>query len=48
MIPGLYAAGEVANGELFYKEYPCSGSATQLYATMGRFAGRAAAKEALR
>lgn len=48
VIPGLYAAGEVANGELFYKEYPCSGSATQLYATMGRFAGRAAAKEALR
>ncbi len=46
VIAGLYAAGEVANGELFYKEYPCSGSATQLYSTMGRFAGRAAAAEA--
>ena len=46
VIVGLYAAGEVANGELFYKEYPCSGSATQLYSTMGRFAGRAAAAEA--
>ena len=47
VIPGLYAAGEVANGELFYKEYPCSGSATQLYATMGRFAGKAAARQAM-
>ncbi|NLD52643.1 MAG: FAD-dependent oxidoreductase [Clostridiales bacterium] len=43
VIPGLYAAGEVANGDLYYKQYPCSGSAIQLYCSMGRFAGQAAA-----
>ena len=42
-IPGLYAAGEVANGDLYYQQYPCSGSAIQLYCSMGRFAGQAAA-----
>lgn len=47
VIPGLYAAGEVASGELFYKEYPCSGSAIQLYCSLGRLAGTAAAQEAL-
>ena len=43
VIPGLYAAGEVANGQLYYRQYPCSGSAIQLYCSMGRFAGQAAA-----
>ncbi len=43
-IPGLYAAGEVANGEIFYREYPCSGSAIQSYMAMGRIAGRDAAE----
>lgn len=43
LIPGLYAAGEVANGELFYRRYPCSGSAIQMSATMGIQAGKAAA-----
>lgn len=42
-IAGLYAAGEVANGEIFYREYPCSGSAIQSYMTMGRIAGLDAA-----
>lgn len=43
VIPGLYAAGEVANGELFFQQYPCSGSSIQTSATMGRQAGKAAA-----
>lgn len=47
VISGLYAAGEVANGELLYQEYPCSGSAIQMYCRMGRLAGEAAAKHAL-
>jgi fumarate reductase flavoprotein subunit len=42
-IPGLYAAGEVASGEIFYKEYPLSGSAISIYSGMGRIAGRHAA-----
>jgi fumarate reductase flavoprotein subunit len=42
-IPGLYAAGEVANGEIFYKAYPISGSAIQCYTSMGRIAGAHAA-----
>lgn len=46
-IAGLYAAGEVASGDLLYKEYPCSGSAIQMYCRMGRDAGKAAAAEAL-
>ncbi len=48
VIPGLYAAGEVANGQLLYHEYPCSGSSIQFCATMGRFAGQAAAEAALK
>ncbi|WP_326910157.1 FAD-dependent oxidoreductase [Sedimentibacter sp. MB31-C6] len=43
-ISGLYAAGEVANGELFYRQYPCSGSSIQMSATMGIQAGKAAAE----
>jgi fumarate reductase flavoprotein subunit len=42
-IPSLYAAGEVANGEIFYKAYPISGSAIQCYTSMGRIAGAHAA-----
>jgi fumarate reductase flavoprotein subunit len=42
-IPGLYAAGEAANGEIFYKAYPISGSAIQCYTSMGRIAGAHAA-----
>lgn len=47
-IPGLYAAGEVANGQLLYHAYPCSGTSIQFCATMGRFAGKAAAEAALK
>lgn len=43
VIKGLYAAGEVANGELFYEQYPCSGSSIQMSTTMGIQAGKAAA-----
>lgn len=46
VITGLYAAGEVANGELFYRQYPCSGSSIQMSATMGVQAGKAAASAA--
>jgi fumarate reductase flavoprotein subunit len=38
-IPGLYAAGESANGDFFYLEYPGSGSSLAISATMGRTAG---------
>ncbi len=39
-IPGLYAVGEVANGQFFYKEYPASGTSIQMCYTLGRIAGR--------
>jgi fumarate reductase flavoprotein subunit len=42
-IPGLYAAGETANGDLFYLEYPGSGTSLSVGATFGRFAGKNAA-----
>jgi fumarate reductase flavoprotein subunit len=42
-IPGLYAAGEVANGAFYYQEYPASGSSNSLSITFGRTAGRNAA-----
>ena len=35
-----------ANGELFFKQYPSSGSSIQTSATMGRQAGKAAALSA--
>lgn len=44
LIPGLFAAGEVANGDLFYHEYPCSGSSIQFALTMGLKAGESAAQ----
>lgn len=46
IINGLYAAGEVANGDLFYQEYPGSGSSISTCIGMGRIAGRVAAEEA--
>lgn len=47
VIKGLYAAGEVANGDLFYREYPGSGSSISAAVNMGRISGVEAAKEAL-
>ncbi|WP_426349032.1 flavocytochrome c [Alloiococcus sp. CFN-8] len=44
VISGLYAAGEVANGQIFYREYPGSGSSIIANLTFGRQAGAAAAK----
>lgn len=46
-IPGLYAAGEVANGELYYKEYPASGTSIAFAITYGLEAGRNAAAQAV-
>jgi fumarate reductase flavoprotein subunit len=42
-IPGLYAAGEVANGGFYFVEYPASGSSNSLSFTFGREAGKNAA-----
>lgn len=42
-IPGLFAAGAVANGDFFYQTYPASGSAIQYGFTTGRVAGQQAA-----
>ena len=42
-IPGLYAAGEVANGSFFNTVYPASGTSIQMSLTFGRVAGRNAA-----
>jgi fumarate reductase flavoprotein subunit len=39
IIPNLYAAGEVANGEFFYKVYPASGTSIQMSLSLGRIAG---------
>lgn len=47
-IPGFYAAGEVANGGFYYKEYPASGSSISLAITYGREAGKNAADYAKR
>jgi fumarate reductase flavoprotein subunit len=45
VIPGLYAAGETANGDMFYREYPGSGSSLSISATFGRTAGKQAASK---
>ena len=45
VIPGLYAAGEVASGQILYKEYPGSGTAIISFLTFGRQAGKAATEE---
>ena len=42
-IPGLYAAGETANGSFYYQEYPASGTSNSLCVTFGREAGKNAA-----
>jgi fumarate reductase flavoprotein subunit len=42
VIPGLWAAGEAANGDFYYQEYPASGSSLSLAITFGRLAGAAA------
>jgi fumarate reductase flavoprotein subunit len=45
VITGLYAAGECANGDMFYLEYPGSGSSLSISATFGRTAGAKAASK---
>ena len=47
-IPGLYAAGESANGEFFYRDYVCGGSSFSMGGVFGRAAGKNAAKRAKR
>jgi len=42
-IPGLYAAGECANGEFFYRLYTCGGSSVMMGFVFGREAGANAA-----
>ncbi|MDF2892389.1 MAG: fumarate reductase/succinate dehydrogenase flavoprotein domain protein [Clostridia bacterium] len=44
VISGLYAAGEVANGDFFNTIYPASGTSIQMGLTFGRVAGTNAAK----
>ena len=44
IIEGLYAAGEVASGQMMYKEYPGSGSAIAFYLAFGRQAGKTVAE----
>ncbi len=43
-ISGLYAAGEVANSQFLYKEYPASGTSIDVSCTFGRIAGANAAE----
>ncbi len=43
-IPGLYAAGEVANGDFFGDTYPASGSSISMCVVFGREAGKSAAE----
>ena len=45
-ISGLFAAGAVANGDFYKKEYPASGTSIQMCLTMGRIAGANAAAKA--
>ncbi len=42
-IPGLYAAGECANGDFFYRLYTCGGSSVMMGFVTGRTAGEQAA-----
>lgn len=46
-IPGLYAAGEAANGQFLGKWYPQSGTSLCICFTIGRYAGKAAALSVL-
>ena len=43
LIEGLYAAGELANGDLFYQLYPGDGASLQACIATGRAAGQSAA-----
>ena len=43
-IPGFFAAGTIANAELFYEHYPISGASL----CMGAVSGRIAASEAVK
>ena len=43
-IPGLFAAGEVANGDFYYQQNPAMGSSLGIALTFGRIAGENAAK----
>jgi len=45
-IPGLYAAGEAANGDFFGDYYPASGSSLSMCVTFGIEAGKSAAQYA--
>ena len=45
-ISGLYAAGEVANGDFYDTVYPASGTSIQMSLTFGRVAGAKAAENA--
>lgn len=45
-IEGLYAAGEIANGQLMYKGYPGSGTSIMFCVHYGRIAGTAAGQSA--
>ena len=45
-IPGLYAAGECANGEFFYRDYICGGSSLAMGLAFGRTGGANAAARA--
>lgn len=46
-LPGLFAAGEAANGQVFGYAYPQSGASLCLCFTLGRFAGASAAAYAV-
>lgn len=46
VIPGLYAAGECANGEFYYRDYICGGSSLAMGLAFGRAAGNHAAARA--
>ena len=45
-IPGLYASGECAGGEFFYRDYVCGGTCLSFCAVMGRTGGALAAGRA--
>lgn len=45
-IPGLYASGECAGGEYFYRDYVCGGTCLSFCAVMGRTGGQLAAQRA--
>lgn len=45
-IEGLYAAGEISNGQFMYKEYPGSGTSIMICIYQGRIAGTEAGQAA--